>query len=94
MKVLWALDKKLILSLVTHVRTFDYTIHPPPPLENRDVIYGRPLRIILWIMVEIAIIGSDMQEVIGTAIAINLLSSKVKFDYFFYAASHLYEPIN
>ena len=34
-------------------------------------------RIILWIMVEIAIIGSDMQEVIGTAIAINLLSSKV-----------------
>jgi Mn2+/Fe2+ NRAMP family transporter len=28
-------------------------------------------------MVEIAIIGSDMQEVIGTAIAINLLSSKV-----------------
>lgn len=33
-------------------------------------------RIILWIMVEIAIIGSDMQEVIGTAIAIYLLSSK------------------
>lgn len=27
-------------------------------------------------MVEIAIIGSDMQEVIGTAIAIYLLSSK------------------
>uniref|UniRef100_A0A5K3EL99 Natural resistance-associated macrophage protein 1 n=1 Tax=Mesocestoides corti TaxID=53468 RepID=A0A5K3EL99_MESCO len=36
--------------------------------------YPRPVRIILWIMVEIAIIGSDMQEVIGTAIAINLLS--------------------
>lgn len=31
-------------------------------------------RYILWIMVEIAIIGSDMQEVIGTAIAIYLLS--------------------
>ena len=28
-------------------------------------------------MVEIAIIGSDMQEVIGTAIAIFLLSNKV-----------------
>ena len=28
-------------------------------------------------MVEIAIIGSDMQEVIGTAIAIYLLSNKV-----------------
>jgi len=31
-------------------------------------------RIVLWIMVEIAIIGSDMQEVIGTAIALYILS--------------------
>ncbi|XP_007936132.1 natural resistance-associated macrophage protein 2 [Orycteropus afer afer] len=31
-------------------------------------------RIILWLMVELAIISSDMQEVIGSAIAINLLS--------------------
>uniref|UniRef100_A0A8I5TVE8 Solute carrier family 11 member 2 n=1 Tax=Pongo abelii TaxID=9601 RepID=A0A8I5TVE8_PONAB len=31
-------------------------------------------RVILWLMVELAIIGSDMQEVIGSAIAINLLS--------------------
>lgn len=31
---------------------------------------------ILWIMIEIAIIGSDMQEVIGTAIAFYLLSNK------------------
>uniref|UniRef100_A0A8C1Y6P1 Solute carrier family 11 member 2 n=1 Tax=Cyprinus carpio TaxID=7962 RepID=A0A8C1Y6P1_CYPCA len=31
-------------------------------------------RIILWLMVELAIIGSDMQEVIGSAIALNLLS--------------------
>ncbi|CAH8824977.1 unnamed protein product [Trichobilharzia szidati] len=37
--------------------------------------YPAPARIILWLMVEIAIIGSDMQEVIGTAIAINLLSA-------------------
>jgi natural resistance-associated macrophage protein len=34
-------------------------------------------RILLWIMMEIAIIGSDMQEVIGTAIAIYLLSNKL-----------------
>ncbi|CAB4058568.1 SLC11A2 [Lepeophtheirus salmonis] len=33
-------------------------------------------RIILWLMVEVAIIGSDMQEVIGTAIAIYILSNK------------------
>ncbi|XP_036007892.1 natural resistance-associated macrophage protein 2 isoform X1 [Fundulus heteroclitus] len=35
----------------------------------------RPVpRIILWLMIELAIIGSDMQEVIGCAIAFNLLS--------------------
>lgn len=36
--------------------------------------YPRFPRFTLWIMVEIAVIGSDMQEVIGTAIAIYLLS--------------------
>lgn len=38
--------------------------------------YKKLPRLILWIMVEIAIIGSDMQEVIGTAIALYLLSNK------------------
>eukprot|EP00118_Oscarella_pearsei_P001844 m.8686 g.8686 ORF g.8686 m.8686 type:complete len:553 (+) comp20764_c0_seq1:23-1681(+) len=38
-------------------------------------VYPLVPRIILWLMIEIAIIGSDMQEVIGTAIALNLLSS-------------------
>nr|XP_056717332.1 natural resistance-associated macrophage protein 1 [Euleptes europaea] len=37
--------------------------------------YPKVPRVLLWIMIEIAIIGSDMQEVIGTAIAFNLLSS-------------------
>uniref|UniRef100_F1KZ55 NRAMP-like transporter smf-1 n=1 Tax=Ascaris suum TaxID=6253 RepID=F1KZ55_ASCSU len=32
-------------------------------------------RLMLWIMIEIAIIGSDMQEVIGTSIAFYLLSN-------------------
>lgn len=32
-------------------------------------------RVLLWLMMEIAIIGSDMQEVIGTAIAFSLLSA-------------------
>jgi len=39
--------------------------------------YRKVPRIILWLMVEVAIIGSDMQEVIGTAIAILLLSNKM-----------------
>uniref|UniRef100_A0A7E4UNR0 Protein Malvolio n=1 Tax=Panagrellus redivivus TaxID=6233 RepID=A0A7E4UNR0_PANRE len=38
--------------------------------------YPKVPRLFLWIMVEIAIIGSDMQEVIGTAIALYLLSDK------------------
>lgn len=38
--------------------------------------YHKTPRILLWIMMEIAIIGSDMQEVIGTAIAIYLLSNR------------------
>lgn len=39
--------------------------------------YKNVPRVIVWIMVEIAVIGSDMQEVIGTGIAIYLLSNKV-----------------
>ncbi len=38
--------------------------------------YKKVPRILLWIMVEIAIIGSDMQEVIGTAIAFYILSNR------------------
>lgn len=38
--------------------------------------YYAPIpRYVLWIMVELAIVGSDMQEVIGTSIALYLLSN-------------------
>eukprot|EP00026_Physarum_polycephalum_P006005 Phypoly_transcript_06045.p1 GENE.Phypoly_transcript_06045~~Phypoly_transcript_06045.p1 ORF type:complete len:444 (-),score=53.35 Phypoly_transcript_06045:181-1512(-) len=36
--------------------------------------YSPPVRITLWLMTELAIIGSDIQEVVGSAIAINILS--------------------
>uniref|UniRef100_A0AAF5PGN6 Uncharacterized protein n=2 Tax=Wuchereria bancrofti TaxID=6293 RepID=A0AAF5PGN6_WUCBA len=36
--------------------------------------YPRTPRLLLWVMIEIAIIGSDMQEVIGTSIAIYLVT--------------------
>ncbi|KAG2445110.1 hypothetical protein HYH02_008977 [Chlamydomonas schloesseri] len=36
--------------------------------------YPRLPRLVLWVMAEIAIIGSDVQEVIGSAIALSLLS--------------------
>ena len=35
--------------------------------------YSRPTSILLWLMTETAIIGSDIQEVIGSAIALKLL---------------------
>lgn len=39
--------------------------------------YKKLPRLLLWIMTEVAIIGSDIQQVIGTSIAIFLLSNKV-----------------
>lgn len=45
-------------------------------LRNLTVPWPRQVpRVLLWLMIEIAIIGSDMQEVIGTAIAFSLLSA-------------------
>lgn len=38
------------------------------------IVYPTVPRIALWLMSEVAIIGADIQEVIGSAIAINLLS--------------------
>ena len=35
--------------------------------------YSRPVSVTLWIMTEIAIIGSDIQEVVGSAIAFRIL---------------------
>lgn len=74
-KLLWVLMSATILGLLMqrlsarlgvvtgkHLAEVCYTQYPKVP------------RLVLWIMVEIAIIGSDMQEVIGTAIAFYLLS--------------------
>ncbi|XP_021376431.1 natural resistance-associated macrophage protein 2-like isoform X2 [Mizuhopecten yessoensis] len=74
-RLLWVLMSATILGLLMqrlsarlgvvtgmHLAEVCYTQYPKVP------------RLVLWIMVEIAIIGSDMQEVIGTAIAFYLLS--------------------
>lgn len=39
--------------------------------------YPRVPRYLMWVCMEIAIIGADIQEVIGSAIAIALLSNNV-----------------
>ncbi|XP_052121585.1 natural resistance-associated macrophage protein 2-like isoform X2 [Frankliniella occidentalis] len=43
--------------------------------EHAHRNYPAPVRILVWLMIELAIIGNDMQEVIGTAIAFYLLSN-------------------
>lgn len=76
-KLLWLLLISTILGLVMqrlaarlgtvtgmHLAEVCYKTYPKVP------------RLILWIMIEIAIVGSDMQEVIGTAIAFYLLSNR------------------
>lgn len=41
--------------------------------ETCRVEYPRPLSLLLWIMTELAIIGADIQEVVGTGIALRVL---------------------
>src|SRR3546814_14861313 len=38
--------------------------------------YSRPTSITLWLMTEIAIIGADIQEVLGSAIGLRILDRK------------------
>jgi len=76
-RLLWMLLSATILGLLMqrlaarlgvvsgmHLAEVCHSQYPPVP------------RLVLWIMVEIAIVGSDMQEVIGTSIALYLLSDK------------------
>jgi len=75
-KLLWVLMVATILGLV--LQLLAARLGCVTGLNLADVCrkeYPLVPRIILWLMMEIAIIGSDIQEVIGSAIAINLLSN-------------------
>uniref|UniRef100_A0A8C9X3S6 Solute carrier family 11 member 2 n=1 Tax=Sander lucioperca TaxID=283035 RepID=A0A8C9X3S6_SANLU len=75
-KLLWVLLAATIIGLLLQrlaARLGVVTGMHLAEVCNRQ--YHTVPRIILWLMVELAIIGSDMQEVIGCAIAFNLLSS-------------------
>nr|XP_033485556.1 natural resistance-associated macrophage protein 2-like [Epinephelus lanceolatus] len=75
-KLLWVLLSATIIGLLLQrlaARLGVVTGMHLAEVCNRQ--YQTVPRIILWLMVELAIIGSDMQEVIGCAIAFNLLSS-------------------
>ncbi|KAM8864813.1 natural resistance-associated macrophage protein 2-like isoform 2-T2 [Spinachia spinachia] len=75
-KLLWVLLASTIVGLLLQrlaARLGVVTGMHLAEVCNRQ--YHAVPRTILWLMVELAIIGSDMQEVIGCAIAFNLLSS-------------------
>eukprot|EP00092_Neocalanus_flemingeri_P010971 GFUD01011814.1.p1 GENE.GFUD01011814.1~~GFUD01011814.1.p1 ORF type:complete len:593 (-),score=189.96 GFUD01011814.1:61-1839(-) len=76
-KLLWVLLWATVLGLM--MQRLSARLGTVTGLHLAEVCYRQypaPPRIALWICTEIAIIGSDMQEVIGTAIAIFLLSNK------------------
>ncbi|XP_061113445.1 natural resistance-associated macrophage protein 2-like isoform X1 [Conger conger] len=75
-KLLWVLLGSTIIGLLLQrlaARLGVVTGMHLAEMCNRQ--YRTVPRIILWLMVELAIIGSDMQEVIGCAIAFSLLSA-------------------
>lgn len=77
-KLLWVLLSATILGLVMQrlaARLGVVTGHHLAEMCYRQ--YKLFPRMFVWIMMEIAIIGSDMQEVIGTAIALYLLSNRL-----------------
>lgn len=77
-KLLWVLLSATVLGLL--MQRLSARLGVVTGLHLAEMCYRQYKklpRLVLWIMVEIAIIGSDMQEVIGTAIAIYLLSNNV-----------------
>ncbi|XP_064455335.1 natural resistance-associated macrophage protein 2-like [Ornithodoros turicata] len=75
-KLLWVLLWSTVLGLLIQRLSARLGVVTGLHLgEMCRMAYPRVPRIILWILIEIAVIGSDVQEVIGTSIAIFLLSS-------------------
>lgn len=77
-KLLWVLLSATVLGLV--MQRLSARLGVVTGLHLAEMCYRQYRmipRLFLWVMMEIAIIGSDMQEVIGTAIALYLLSNKL-----------------
>ncbi|KAM4626598.1 natural resistance-associated macrophage protein 1 [Discoglossus pictus] len=75
-KLLWVLLGATILGLLCQRLAVRLGVVTGQDLAQIcHIYYPKVPRWILWILVELAIIGSDMQEVIGTAIAFSLLSA-------------------
>ncbi|XP_051881993.1 natural resistance-associated macrophage protein 1-like [Pristis pectinata] len=76
-KLLWVLLSATVLGLLLQRLAARLGVVTGLHLaEVCRIYYPKWPRVLLWLTIELAIIGSDMQEVIGTAIAINLLSNQ------------------
>ncbi|CAA9998156.1 unnamed protein product [Nesidiocoris tenuis] len=76
-RLLWVLMWSTVLGLV--MQRLSARLGVVTGLHLAEMCYRQYKtlpRIFVWLMMEVAIIGSDMQEVIGTAIAIYLLTDK------------------
>ncbi|NWR57353.1 NRAM1 protein, partial [Bucorvus abyssinicus] len=75
-KLLWVLLWATVLGLLCQRLAIRLGVVTGKDLgEICYLYYPKVPRVLLWLMIELAIIGSDMQEVIGTAIAFSLLSA-------------------
>ncbi|XP_066855562.1 natural resistance-associated macrophage protein 1 isoform X4 [Anser cygnoides] len=75
-KLLWVLLWATVLGLLCQRLAIRLGVVTGKDLgEICYLYYPKVPRVLLWLTIEVAIIGSDMQEVIGTAIAFSLLSA-------------------
>ncbi|XP_040842445.1 natural resistance-associated macrophage protein 1 [Ochotona curzoniae] len=75
-KLLWVLLWATVLGLLCQRLAARLGVVTGKDLgEICHLYYPKVPRILLWLTIELAIVGSDMQEVIGTAIALSLLSA-------------------
>ncbi|XP_027197926.2 protein Malvolio-like [Dermatophagoides pteronyssinus] len=76
-KLLWILLWSTLLGLLIQILSARIGIVTGKHLAELCYSrYHRIPRLLLWIMTEIAIIGSDMQEVIGTSLALYMLTNR------------------
>ena len=77
-RLLWVLLYSTILGLLMQILSARMGVVTGKHLAELCYSrYHKMPRLLLWIMTEIAIIGSDMQEVIGTALALYMLTNRL-----------------
>ena len=75
MQLVWVLWWATVMGLVLQEMATRIAIVTGADLaQTVRARYPRALTYIVYVMMEIAVIGSDIQEVVGSAISINLLS--------------------